>query len=75
MVRRGKSVESVAVADLNPFHSFIDPCPSLSLLLLLVPQDFINADARCANYLALYVDDLLKRCARRDGVHVKCMYI
>jgi hypothetical protein len=26
-------------------------------------EDFINTDVRCASYLALYVDDLLKRCA------------
>lgn len=24
-------------------------------------EDFINTDSRCASYLALYVDDLLKR--------------
>ena len=24
-------------------------------------EDFINTDVRCANYLALYVDDLLKK--------------
>lgn len=24
-------------------------------------EDFINVDARCANYMALYVDDLLKK--------------
>lgn len=37
-------------------------------------EDFINTDVRCASYLALYVDDLLKRCATLLPSLSECLF-